>query len=180
MVSNIRILFVCHKNISVSPLAEKIFSHIIRKRKILDRFTISSAGILDELPQGQSLTANAKLYLEKAGVNVGVHSAKRLTSDMAEQYDWILCSTEFARRKCFDILKYDAVYVTPKDVRFVFKMDPASPISIDGKMKPRVCCLMDFTGCPRDIIDPEVTKDYRFAFNEITLGCNAFLSLALK
>lgn len=178
MTEIIRILFVCQKNVTLSPMAAQIFSHLIRKKKLNDCFKVDSAAVLDDSPVGIPISDTAKACLEKAGIDAGSHLSHVINAEMAEKFDWIVCMTEFGRRKAFDVFRDNAVYVTPKDVRRVFKSDPASQISHDGRLKPRVCCLMDFTGFSRDVIDPDLTGDYRLAFNELSLGCNSIISLA--
>lgn len=179
MVSIIRILFVCARNISLSPMAVQIFKHITKKKKVFERFSVDSASVLN-VSVGQPLVEGCQVWLEKAGIDIGSHTSAPITENMAENYDWIVCMSEVDRRMCFDIFKDNAVYVTPKDVRYVFRADPASPISLNGKVKARVCCLMDFSGNPHDVADPLVTNNYRTAFNEVTLGCTSILSLAMK
>ncbi len=178
MTEMIRILFVCQKNVTLSPMAVQIFSNMLRKKKISNHFKVDSAAVLDDAKIGLPMDDGAKNILSRAGIAAGNHTSVRLTADVAEKYDWIVCMTEFGRRKCFDIFKGNAVYVTPADVKRVFKTDPASPISLDGMIKPRICCLMDFTGFSRDVMDPETTGDYRMAFNELTLGCSSLLALS--
>jgi len=46
-MKDISILFVCMGNICRSPLAEGIFSHLVAKARLTDRFTIDSAGTGD-------------------------------------------------------------------------------------------------------------------------------------
>ena len=178
MTEMIRILFACSKNVSLSPMAEQIFSHMLRKKKISNHFKVDSAAILDDAKGGLPMTDGARNILSRAGITAGNHSSVRLSAENAEKYDWIICMSEAGRRKCFDIFKGNAVYVTPADVRRVFKTDPASPISLDGMIKPRICCLMDFTGFSRDVMDPETTGDYRMAFNELNNGCSSILALS--
>lgn len=177
MTDMIRILFACHDNVALSPMAAQIFSHILRKKKISSHFKVDSAAISEDAKVGVAMTDGAKNILSHAGVDSGSHTSVKLDASVADKFDWIVCMTGMDRRKCFDIFKGNAVYVTPKDVRRVFKTDPASPISLDGSIKPRVCCLMDFTGFSRDLIDPEKTGDYRMAFNELSSGCSSIISL---
>lgn len=178
MLNVIRILFVCQKNTTLSPMTEQIFQNMLRKRRITDRFKVASAAVAESAQTGVPVEEKARKCLERAGLQFVPHTSNKLSPEDFEKYDWVVCMTEQDRRRCFDILKDRAVFVTPNDVRRVFKMDPASPISLDGRLKPRVCCLMDFTGFPRDVIDPELSGDYRLAFNEVSTGCASLLAIA--
>ncbi len=180
MTGFIKILFVCSKNISLSPMAAQIFLEMLKKKKIAEHFSVDSAAIDFRADTGLWLEPGAKDCLVKAGIDVGEHTSRLLEASEAENYDWIICMSAKWRRRCFDIFQNNAVYVTPRDVRRVFKMDPSSPFSFNGMVKPRVCCLMDFTEDPHDIIDPADTgeNDWRFAYRELSEGCSALVSLS--
>ena len=62
--SHIKILFVCQNNTSLSPMAAQIFINMLRKLKILDRFTIDSAAT-SITEEGQSMNILAKEKLER-------------------------------------------------------------------------------------------------------------------
>ncbi|MCR5605856.1 MAG: low molecular weight phosphotyrosine protein phosphatase [Treponema sp.] len=176
MTTLIRILFVCHGNICRSPMAEQILLDMIKKRKLQDRISVDSAATSTE-EIGNRMDRRARERLLKAGIEAGSHLAVQIKKEDAEKYDWIICMDNNNMRNCYSILKDSAIYVTPKDVRSIFERDPASPISLNGMMKPRVCKLMDFTGNPRDVADPWYTGNFDQSFRDITLGCNALLSL---
>lgn len=163
-------------------MAAQIFLHLLRKQKLTERFSVDSAALDANADTGLWLEPGAKECLLKAGIDSGSHTSKRIQSQDFEKYDWIICMNEAGRRRCLDIFKSNAVYVTPNDVRRVFKTDPASPYSLNGMVKARVCCLMDFTGVPRDIIDPLAVSssagNWRSAFAEISQGCSSLLSLS--
>lgn len=183
MTGLIRILFVCSRNVSLSPMAAQIFLHLLRKRKILEHFVVDSAALAPDAKAGLEIEQGAKECLANAGIGPGSHTSALASADDSEKYDWIVCMGEAGRRRCLDIFRSNAVYVTPNDVRRVYKTDPASPYSLNGMVKPRVCCLMDFTGAPRDVIDPTESanggaKAWRSAFAELSQGCTALLTLS--
>ena len=157
-------------------MAEQIMLDMIKKRKMQDKITVESAATSTE-EIGNRMDRRAREQLAKFGIDTGNHFAVQLKREDAEKYDWIVCMDGNNMRNCYSILQGDAIYVTPSDVRTIFERDPASPISFNGMVKPRVCKLMDFTGNPRDVADPWYTGDFAQAYRDIVLGCTSILSL---
>ncbi|KAJ2824891.1 Low molecular weight phosphotyrosine protein phosphatase [Coemansia furcata] len=85
----IAILFVCLGNICRSPMAEAVFSHIVRERGLDSMFHIDSAGTaryhVGEKPDGRTIATCEK---HKVGVN---HFGQHLVSRHFAEYDYILC-----------------------------------------------------------------------------------------
>ncbi|BDC96418.1 hypothetical protein TRSA_15170 [Treponema saccharophilum] len=162
---------------TLSPMAAQIFIHLARKRQVFNKFVVDSAAVDSDAPEGVMMDSRVREILAKNGVDSGSHSSVQLDHSKLEKFDWIICMDARSRRMCFDRLHSNAVYVTPKDVVRVFRTDPSSPMSLNGMLKPRVCCLLDFTPAPRDIINPAPSGDYRYAFNEIASGCRTIVSL---
>ena len=181
MTTFLRVLFVCSDDICLAPMATQILLNMVRKKKINSRFFISSAGaMLEEKDVDKEMHEKSKKCLKNANIDIGVHTSVRLKKEDAEKYDWILCMDEACMKKCFATLGDHAVYVTPIDVKKIFVMNPASPISLNGMIKARVCRLMDFTGLSRDIDNPLLTGDFWTAYREIYSGCASFITLATR
>ena len=157
-------------------MAAQVLINLLRKRKILDKFSVDSAATaLQE--EGKPMTQLAKERLQAQGIETGTHLSAQLKREDSEKYDWIICMSEENMRTCYEILGDRAVYVTPVDVKKVFARDPASPISLSGLVKPRVCRLMDFTEKHCDIPTPLMSREYAVAFREILLGCTTLVEL---
>lgn len=58
-----------------------------------------------------------------------------------------------------------AVQVTPRNLRRILPHDP------DGKIRP----LLSFAGLQRGIADPWYTDDFGTTYDDLVLGCTAFL-----
>lgn len=87
-----KIIFVCTGNTCRSPMAEYIFKYILRKKRKLSLYDISSAGICAN--EGEPMTQNAALALKNMGISVkGTHKAKRLTRDAVQNADLVVCMT---------------------------------------------------------------------------------------
>ncbi|KXS18207.1 LMWPc-domain-containing protein [Gonapodya prolifera JEL478] len=86
------VLFLCLGNICRSPMAEAVFTDVVQKRGLADRFRIDSCGTggyhIGEAPDSRS-TATCN----KHGVKVN-HKARRLSNQDYSQFDWILCMDE--------------------------------------------------------------------------------------
>ncbi len=88
-----KIIFVCTGNTCRSPMAEHIFRYILRKKRKLSLYDVSSAGLSAD--EGAPMTDHARTALEKLGVRVRrKHAARQLTPLMAEQADFIVCMTQ--------------------------------------------------------------------------------------
>lgn len=87
-----KIIFVCTGNTCRSPMAEHIFRYILRKKRKLSVYDVSSAGLSAQ--EGDGMTANAAAALAQLGVPVKtVHAAKQLTAAAADGADAIVCMT---------------------------------------------------------------------------------------
>ena len=68
------ILFICHGNICRSPMAESIFTHLVRAAGVATDFTISSAAISQE-EIGNSPYPDAVKQLAIQGIALVPHRA---------------------------------------------------------------------------------------------------------
>jgi protein-tyrosine-phosphatase len=82
------ILFVCTANICRSPMAEALFKHILKDRKISGDWIVESAGTwgLD----GESAAAGSKAVMNSKGIDLSDHRARSIDQDIIQSFDLIL------------------------------------------------------------------------------------------
>ena len=87
-----RILFVCTGNTCRSCMAKGLFEIIIENDQTANQFEVDSAGIhaFDGEPASQYAIEAVKEY----GVDIAEHRAKRLTKEIVDTAEIILCMTE--------------------------------------------------------------------------------------
>ncbi|KAJ3150836.1 hypothetical protein HDU89_002833 [Geranomyces variabilis] len=86
------VLFVCLGNICRSPMAEAVFSHIIKERGIADLFRVDSAGTAG-YHVGDSPDNRSRATCLKHGVDMS-HRGRQVHKNDFTQFDWILCMDE--------------------------------------------------------------------------------------
>lgn len=151
------IVFVCYGNICRSPMAEMIFKDLIfknNKRYLMN--CVSRATSMEEI--GNDIYPDAKEILNKNNINVEKHSAKQITKEDYELYDYIIVMEERNKRDVLRIVGEDR----------------------DNKIK----LMLDFTNHPGDIEDPWYTGNFEKVFSLINDGCiglyNYLLSMEVK
>ncbi|KAI9246851.1 phosphotyrosine protein phosphatase I superfamily [Sporodiniella umbellata] len=90
MTDSTSVLFVCLGNICRSPMAEAVFTHTVKERKLQDKFSrIDSAGTAayhtGETPDDRSVAC-----CESHGVPVN-HRARKVKEQDFNEFDYILC-----------------------------------------------------------------------------------------
>lgn len=85
------ILFVCTGNTCRSSMAEGMLRDMLKKKGI-DDINVSSAGIA-AIP-GSRASLNAIRVMQKRGIDLSGHRARRLDEDMLKQADLLLTMTE--------------------------------------------------------------------------------------
>lgn len=143
----IKVLFVCHGNICRSTMAESVFTHMVKERKIENQFEIFSAGTSRE-EIGNPVHYGTVNKLKKLSIPVVPHRAVQMTKEDLEYYDYIIAMDD-------------------NNIRNIERI-------IGGKNE-KVKKLLSFTGSIADIADPWYTGDFDKTYEDIKKGLNAFL-----
>ena len=142
----IRVCFVCHGNICRSPMAEAVFTDIVRRAGTEAQFDIfSRATSTEEI--GNGLYPPAARELQRRNVPLPKHVARQLS--MSEY------------RACDLVIVMD-----DNNVRNLSRMTGGDP-------ERKAYRLRDFTDSPGEIADPWYTGDFQTAFDQIKAGCEA-------
>ena len=144
----IKILFVCHGNICRSPMAEFIMKDMLKKRRLENRFIVSSAGTSSE-EIFNPVYPPARKRLSQARIDCTGHRARQLKRSEYGEWDMFIGMDEWNMRNMLRL----------------FGGDP------EGKLYR----LMSFAGVTRDVSDPWYTCDFETAFNDITKGCEGLI-----
>ncbi len=144
----IKVLFVCHGNICRSPLAESVFTHMVNSRGLSDQFTIDSfATSTEEI--GNPPHRGTVNKLREVGIPLVPHRAKQITWADYDNADYI-------------------IGMDTANIRNLNRMLNNDP---EGKIYK----LLSFAGSGRDVVDPWYTGNFDATYEDVTLGCEAFL-----
>ena len=147
-----RILFVCLGNICRSPMAEFVMKELVEKKGLSHEFHIESAATCsDEL--GNPVYPPVRKLLAERGISTGGKTARRLTNDDYNRFDYI-------------------VGMDQNNLRSMLRQFGGDP---EGK----ISLLMGHTGDCRDVADPWYTRDFRATENDVDRGCVALLEKIL-
>ena len=143
-------MFVCHGNICRSPMAEFVFTDILKKRGLPEgKITVSSCATSTE-EIGNDIHPGTRRILEKYGIKFARRSAVQLERSDYEKYDLFV--------------GMDTANV--RNMHRIFGSDP----------KEKITKLLDFTTTPRDVADPWYTGDFELTYRDILRGCEALYS----
>ncbi|MDY5305209.1 low molecular weight protein-tyrosine-phosphatase [Fusobacterium gastrosuis] len=143
----IKVLFVCHGNICRSTMAESVFTHMVKERKIENQFEIFSAGTSRE-EIGNPVHYGTVNKLKELSIPVVPHRAVQMTKEDLEYYDYIIAMDD-------------------NNIRNIERI-------IGGKNE-KVKKLLSFTSSIADIADPWYTGNFDKTYEDIKKGLNAFL-----
>jgi len=87
-MKKISVLFVCLGNICRSPAAEAIFSNLLQKKGLIDRFIVDSAGT-GSWHIGKKADSRMRIAAEKRDINI-LSRARQITSKDFEQFNYII------------------------------------------------------------------------------------------
>jgi protein-tyrosine phosphatase len=95
------VLFVCMGNICRSPTAEGVFRHHVNEAELSDQFDIDSAGThayhVGEPPDRRAIAA-----AERRGVSLAEITARRVSDEDFERFDFIVAMDEDNQRRLLD------------------------------------------------------------------------------
>lgn len=148
MQGKIKVLMVCHGNICRSTMAESVFTYMVNRANLESLFEIDSAATSRE-EIGNDIYPPARAELRAHGIPAGHRAAVQVTPGDYDAYDWLLTMDAQNARNLRRILPYDP----------------------DGKIRP----LLSFAGLQRGIADPWYTDDFGTTYDDLVLGCTAFL-----
>jgi len=134
-------------------MAEFVFRHMVKEKKLLNKFHIaSSATSREEI--GNDVHSGTRKKLKEVGVLCDCREAIQLTKRDYEEYDYILCMENYNIKNAQRIVGEDKA----------------------GKIRR----LLDFSSSPRDIADPWYTGNFHETYEDIVEGCEALLEHILE
>lgn len=121
---------------------------MVKKIGVSDMFEIASAATSTEA-LGESVYPPARRKLNEEGINCSGKTARQMTKDDYDYYDFIVAMDRYNLRNM---------------TRFVGN-DPEGKVSL----------LMDYTSTPRDVADPWYTGDFEQTWKDVNMGCEGLL-----
>ena len=143
-----KILFICHGNICRSVMAEMVMKELCRRAGVEELFEIDSAAVSRE-EIGNDIYPPAKRKLREKGIPFTFHTARQITRDDYEYYDYIICADSSNLRW----------------LERIIGEDPAHKVSL----------MMSWVGETRDVTDPWYTGDFEAAYCDIEESCKVIL-----
>ena len=144
----IKVLFLCHGNICRSPMAEFIFTHMVKEEGLADHFHIESAATSRE-EIGNDTHHGTRRKLKEVGIPIWPRSARQITKKDYKEFDYILVMERYNLRNLERVIGKD----------------------VDGK----VHLLLDYTNRPGNIADPWYTGNFDETYDDIVEGLQGFL-----
>ena len=87
-----KLIFVCTGNTCRSPMAEVLFTHLLRQKRKLSAYDVSGAGL--DAAAGAPMTDNAAAAVKQLGVPLRKKiAAKQLTPEAVQNADLVVCMT---------------------------------------------------------------------------------------
>ena len=149
----IRVCFVCLGNICRSPMAEFVFKDMVKKANLEDKISVLSRGTSDE-ELGKSIHSGTIYELERHHIPYTPRYATQLKKEDYDSFDYFISVDSLNSRLMRNLFIHD------KDLK--------------------IHRLLDFTSLKKDIADPWYTGNFTVTYQEIELGCQAFLNYLIK
>ena len=145
----IKVLFICHGNICRSPMAEMVLKHMVRERRIADKFYIDSAATSRE-EIGNGVHYGTRQKLAQVGVACENHRAVQVTKADYDKFDYL-------------------IVMDTNNVRNLMRIIGSDP-------DEKVFKLLDFAGRQgQSIADPWYTGNFDETYDDVVEGCKGFL-----
>ena len=145
----IKVLFVCHGNICRSTMCESVFTYMVKQRGLESAFEVNSAATSRE-EIGNSPHYGTVGKLREVGIPLVPHRAVQMTKQDYEEYD----------------------YLIGMDTANIRNMNRIA----GGDPEQKIYKLLSFAGSGRDVADPWYTGDFDATYEDVTIGCEAFLN----
>lgn len=146
-MNKIKVMFVCLGNICRSPMAESLFTHMVKERGLEGRFLIASSAT-SSYEVGNPVHHGTVAKLKKMKVELVDHRAIQLKKEDYEVYDYIIGMDES----------------NIKDIK-----------KITGK-EDKVYSILSFAGEDRSVKDPWYTGNFDETYEDLVKGLDGFLS----
>ncbi len=146
-----RILFVCHGNICRSPMAEFIFTDMLKKRGITGIEAASAATSTEEI--GSGVHPGTAAVLRRLRIDYSKKRARQMTRSDCEKYDLL-------------------IGMDSANIRNITRISGGG---CDGKIRR----LLDFSGSARDIADPWYTGEFETTYRDVCEGCEGLIDWLL-
>ena len=144
----IKVLFICHGNICRSTMCESVFTYMVKKRGLGDRFLIDSCATSREEIGNPPHRGTVK-KLQEMDIPLVPHRARQITWEDYKNFDYIIGMDSFNIRNLNRMLK--------------------------GDPDEKIYKLLSFNGSDRDIADPWYTGNFDETYSDVVEGCEGFL-----
>lgn len=143
-----KVLFVCLGNICRSPMAEFVFKDMAQKAGVADRFYIESAATSSE-EAGNRMHYGTVAKLKEMNIPLGDKRSRQITREDYAKFDYILG-------------------MDSSNIKNILRI-------VGDDTENKVCRLLDYSDCPRDIADPWYTGNFDVTYADIVEGCKVFI-----
>ena len=169
-----KILFVCHGNICRSPMAEFVMKKMVNdaaEQCAGHTFEIASAATSTE-EIGNPVYPPARRMLERHGIDCSGKTARQMTMQDYEYYDYIVLMDRNNLR--------NLRWILPRDIYEKECASGNAQVAGGTQTAGKVSLLMEWAGKTRDVADPWYTGDFVATWNDVNEGCRALLDALLK
>lgn len=149
----IKILFICLGNICRSPMCKYYFQDLVEKQGLADLFFIDSAATCSE-EIGNPVHPGTRRKLTQAGIRCDGHSARKMTPDDYEKFDYL-------------------IGMDSQNIRSMERI-------CGGDKEHKIHKLLEFAGSSRDVADPWYTGDFEATWRDVCDGCGGLLEYIAK
>lgn len=144
----IKVLFICHGNICRSPMAECVFSDMVERLNLSDKFHIASMATSSE-EVGSGIHYGTKDKLREKGIKELPHRAKQVSKADYDKYDFI-------------------IGMDNNNIRNMLRI-------FGGDSSKKIYLMKNFTDERTEVADPWYTHDFEATYQDILAGCKGFI-----